>query len=95
MIQAATTGFLETKYWSRWFWRGLQEGKERILVYEYVPNESLDYFLFELSEMYGCSQTLLRKVSWTGLADTRSFVELLEGFYIFIKIHDSQSPQSE
>ncbi|KAH0860415.1 hypothetical protein HID58_088676 [Brassica napus] len=41
------------------------------------------------------SLTLLRKVSWTGLADTRSFVELLEGFYIFIKIHDSQSPQSE
>jgi hypothetical protein len=59
------------------------ERDERILVYEFVPNKSLDYLIF--------GQTLPCKACWTGLDGTKSLEELLEGFFIFIKIHDSQS----
>ncbi|GMQ04200.1 hypothetical protein CsSME_00049701 [Camellia sinensis var. sinensis] len=49
-------------------------GEERMLVYEYMPNGSLDSFIF-VNHLHGAHD-------WTLLW------ELLEGFFIFIKIQD-------
>ncbi|CAN7119053.1 unnamed protein product [Brassica rapa subsp. narinosa] len=55
------------------------EGEEKILIYEFVPNKSLNHFIFGTG-----NQSQL-------LGDTRSTKGLLEEFFIFIKIHNSQS----
>ncbi|CDY68495.1 BnaCnng59240D [Brassica napus] len=58
------------------------EREEKILVYEFVPNKSLDYFLFANETI-----TLQSKVNWTGKCGTTLLKGLLEGFNIFIMMH--------
>ncbi|CAA7028063.1 unnamed protein product [Microthlaspi erraticum] len=57
------------------------QGEEKLLVYEFVSNKSLDYFLFDSMKR--------AQLEWR--VRHKSSMGLLEGFYIFIKIHGSQS----
>ncbi|KAJ4899673.1 cysteine-rich receptor-like protein kinase 17 [Raphanus sativus] len=57
------------------------QGEEKLLVYEFVPNKSLDYFLFDASKRVQLDWTVRHNI----------MVGSVVVFYIFIKIQGSRS----